>query len=65
MLPAVRRIEGNLILGAAPQDHLCRFCQPSYSIRRGRYWIASAMCAGWMRSLPARSAIVRASLSTR
>ena len=25
-----------------------------HSIRRGWYWIASAMCAGWMRSLPAR-----------
>ena len=36
-----------------------------YSCLRGRYWIASAMCAGWNRSLPARSAIVRAGLSTR
>jgi len=37
----------------------------TYSILLGRYWIASAKCAGWMRSDPARSAIVRASLSTR
>jgi hypothetical protein len=30
-----------------------------YSCLRGRYWIASARCAGWIRSLPAKSAIVR------
>ncbi len=35
----------------------------NYSIRRGRYWIASARCTGWMRPLPAKSAIVRASFS--
>ena len=41
--------------------HSVRF----YSILLGRYWIASAICAGWIRSLPARSAIVRTSFSTR
>jgi len=39
---------------------------PSRSILdRGRSEIDIAMCAGWMRSDPARSAIVRASFSTR
>jgi len=37
----------------------------SYSWLLGRYWIASARCAGMMRSAPARSAIVRASLRIR
>lgn len=41
-------------------------CPPShYSARRGRYCNASARCAGPMVTLPARSAIVRASLRTR
>ena len=33
--------------------------------RRGRYWIASARCAVSIRSLPARSPIVRASFRMR
>gem|GEM_PF-5245041 len=36
-----------------------------YTLFRGRYCIASAMCVASMRSAPARSAIVRASFSTR
>ncbi|MCP4168738.1 MAG: site-specific integrase [Chloroflexi bacterium] len=38
---------------------------PQYSRRLGRYWIASAICAGSMRSLSVRSAMVRASLRIR
>ena len=37
----------------------------SHSIRRGRYWTASARWAGPICSAPARSAMVRASLMTR
>ena len=36
-----------------------------YSIRLGRYCSASARCATWIASSPARSAIVRASFNTR
>ncbi len=39
--------------------------RPPYTCRLGLYCIASAMCAVWICSLPAKSAIVRASLSTR
>ena len=44
------------------------FCQVvplTYTCQRGRYWIASARCAVSMRSEPARSAMVRASLRVR
>jgi hypothetical protein len=33
----------------------------AHGCRRGRYWITSARCTVWIRSLPARSAMVRAS----
>jgi len=45
--------------------HVSRFTSHSYMARRGRYWIASARCAVSIRSLPARSAIVRASFRMR
>jgi len=38
---------------------------PCQNCLLGRYWIASARCTVWMRSLPARSAIVRASFRMR
>ena len=40
-------------------------CAVAYNIRRGRYWIASATCRASIRSLPARSAMVRASFRMR
>ena len=44
----------------------CRGIPRSVQItRRGPYWIASARCAVSIRSLPPRSAIVRASLRMR
>jgi len=39
--------------------------QPSYTCLLGLYWIASARCAVSIFSLPARSAIVRASFRMR
>ena len=37
----------------------------AHTCHLGRYWIASARCAVSIRSAPARSAMVRASLSVR
>ena len=58
--PVPRSCHGVVCFTLAMNPSTCYSC-----LRGRRRWIASAMCAGWIRSLPARSAIVRASLSTR
>ncbi len=50
-------------LGTVSITWACR--NLDYRSARGWYWIASARWAGWMLSAAARSAIVRATLSTR
>ena len=69
--PSVLRGSGCTLDCATPRYCVLRFSCPFDRLSphncnaRGRYWIASARCATWMRSLAARSAIVRASFRMR